>query len=183
MWPGRDDVEMRMRSRRRAAGASRPWPAPAPPPSPRSRAAPDSVRRPPPAPSRSGRRRARAGRARPCRAAPGSVASSSCEPAISQAIESHTRTVIAGGAARPPSPRRNGDRTSRPRRPRPSPASSRRRARPGAARREAAEAVLNPVQMLDQQVAPAGIVPQQREHLLPRLWVDPSPLGSRAHAR
>ena len=95
----RHDVEMRMRRRRRpAAGASRRWPEPAPPPSRRSRAEPDSDRRPRPARSRTGRRRARAGRERPGRAAAGNAASSSREPAISHAMESQTRTVIAGGA-------------------------------------------------------------------------------------
>ena len=64
----------------------------------------------------------------------GNAASSSREPAISHAIESQTRTVIAGGARRRPSPRRSGDRTSPLRRPRPSPSSFRRRARPDAAR-------------------------------------------------
>ena len=61
-------------------------------------AAPDSGRPPPPARTRSVRRRARAARARPCRGCRGSFSSSSPAPAISQESESHTRTVSAGGA-------------------------------------------------------------------------------------
>ena len=49
--------------------------------------------------------------------------------------------------------------------------------------REMSVAVLDAVQVLDQQVAPAGIIPKQRAYLVPRRWVDPSALGSGAHAR
>ena len=54
------------------------------------------ARRPRPARSRSGRRTARAARARPVPSSAGSFSSRSCEPASSQAIESQTRTVIGG---------------------------------------------------------------------------------------
>ena len=68
-----------------------------PTPARRSRAGSDSGRRRQPARSRSGRRTVRAARARPRRAGSAAWPAARREPASSQAIESQTRTVIAGG--------------------------------------------------------------------------------------
>ena len=113
----------------------------------------------------------------------GSVFSSSCDPASSQAIESQTRTVIAG--------RRRlallddvevviegghfvdlGHRHLQLGR-------ERDQMRGG----QAAVAILNPVQVLDEQIAPARRIAEQREHVLPRLRIDAASLGRAADAR
>jgi len=49
-------------------------------------------------------------------------------------------------------------------------------------RREAAEAILNQVQKLDQQVTPARRIAEQRRHFFTRLRIDDAALGRRADA-
>ena len=73
-----------------------------------------------------------------------------------------------------------GDRRRRPRRPRP--AASRISSASAARWRacEAAEAVLDQVQVLDQQVAPARPVAEERAHLGEGLRIDLPPFGARA---
>ena len=72
-----------------------------PTPAQRSRAGSDAGRRRRPVRSRSGRRTARATRARPRRAGSAAWPAARVRPASSQAIESQTRTVIAGGGVSP----------------------------------------------------------------------------------
>ena len=112
-----------------------------------------------------------------CRAVAAARRAASCDPASSQAIESQTRTVIAGGAVvallhhvevvierrhlvdlghRHLHLSREGDEMRG---------------------RQTPVAVLNLVQVLDQQVAAAGLVAQQRPHVFPRLGIDARPLG------
>ena len=49
--------------------------------------------------------------------------------------------------------------------------------------RQTAEAILNPVQVLDQQIAAARLVAEQREHFFSRLRIDGAALRRPAHAR
>ena len=152
-----------------------------PSPARRSRAGWDSGPRPRPARSHSGRRRARAARARPRQAAPAALQAASCEPARSQAIESQTRTVIAGGArfalfdhVEVVVERRHFvDFRHR--------HLHLVRERDQMRRGQAAVPVLNLVQMLDQQIAAARRIAEQGQDILARLRIDSPPFRCGAY--
>ena len=136
---------------------------------------PGSARRPRPAPPRSARRTARASTRTSSPSTLGSArAAPARRPARRRSSRTRARSAPAGGA-RLPSRRRSGGRRSRPRRPRSSRASSPRRA-PRVRGGEVAVAVLDPVQVLDQQVAPPRLLAEQRAHLGERRAVDAAAL-------
>ena len=106
----------------------------------------------------------------------GSFASNSCDPARSQAIESHTRTVIAGGGGLALLDHvevmiERGDLVHLRHR-----HLHLIRQRDQMRSGQAAVPVLNLVQMLDQQIAAPRRIAQQRQDLLARLRVDSPPL-------